>query len=100
MKLWLSMAAIALATIAMKAIGPLTLGGRRLPGTARSVVALLAPVLLAGLIVVELGGAGWKDVDAPQVAGVAAAGVAYVVKVPILLAVVIGAVVAALLRLL
>jgi len=100
MKLWLSMLVVAVATSAMKAAGPLALGGRRLPVLARRVVGLLAPALLAGLIVVELGGPGWAGVDGPQIGGVATAGVAYLAKVPILPAVVIGAVVAAVLRLL
>jgi uncharacterized membrane protein len=85
-------------TCLMKAAGPLVLGHRELPDAARRVVGLMAPALLAGLIVVELGASGWDELDWTQVAGVAAAGAAWRLRAPMLLAVMIGAAVAALLR--
>jgi branched-subunit amino acid transport protein len=84
----------------MKASGPLALGDRKLPGVAIEVTALIAPVLLAGLIVVDLGGARWIDLDWHQVAGVGAAGLARTLKAPMLVAVVCGIATTALLRLL
>ena len=100
MRLWLSVLAVTIANWAMKASGPLTLGSRQLPPAAYSMISLMAPVLLAGLIVVELGGAGWKELDWQQVLGVGVAGVASALKVPMLAAVLCGAIAAALLRLL
>ncbi len=82
-------------TCLMKAAGPLVLGNRELPSAARRVVGLMAPALLAGLIVVELGASGW---DWTQLAGVAAAGAAWRLRAPMLLAVMVGAAVAASLR--
>jgi len=82
-------------TCLMKAAGPLVLGNRELPSAARRVVGLMAPALLAGLIVVELGASGW---DSTQLAGVAAAGAAWRLRAPMLLAVMVGAAVAASLR--
>lgn len=43
----------ALVTAAIKAIGPATLGGRELPAWFQSVVVLLAPALLAALVVTQ-----------------------------------------------
>jgi branched-subunit amino acid transport protein len=99
MRLWLSMLAVTVATWAMKASGPLALGNRKLPPTAHNVVSLTAPVLLAALIVVELGGTGWTGLNWQQLLGVAVAGIARGLKLPMLAAVVCGAATAALLRL-
>lgn len=100
MRLWLSMLAVTAATSAMKASGPLMLGDRQLPRAARSAVSLMAPVLLAALIVVELGGPQWTSLNWQQLFGVAAAGAARTFKLPMLAAVFCGVIVTALLRLL
>jgi hypothetical protein len=73
-ELWLSVLVVTAATWALKASGPLALGDRQLPRTAIKITTLMAPVLLAGLIVVDLGGAGWKDFDWEQTLGVGTAG--------------------------
>jgi branched-subunit amino acid transport protein len=98
-RLWLSVLTVVIANWAMKASGPLALGDRRLPPAVGRVTSLMAPVLLAGLIVIELGGAGWDDLNWQQVTGVGVAGLARVLKAPMLLAVGCGIVVTALLRL-
>jgi branched-subunit amino acid transport protein len=98
MRLWISLLVVSLATALMRAAGPLALGERRLPSAATRVFSLMAPALLAGLIVVELGGEGWGDVDPDQLAGVATAGVARTLSAPILLAVALGVLATALLR--
>jgi hypothetical protein len=61
MRLWLSIVAVTMANWLLKAAGPLVLGKRTLPRMARDVVSLMAPVLLAGLIVVELAGPEWES---------------------------------------
>jgi branched chain amino acid efflux pump len=97
-RLWISLLVVSIATTLMRAAGPLVLGQRHLPASATRVFGLMAPVLLAGLIVVELGGEGWRGVDPDQIAGVATAGVARSLRAPMLLAVVVGVVTTALLR--
>ena len=87
MKLWLAAMSVAVVNWLMKAGGPLTMGERKLPPAAVRVVSLIAPVLLAGLIVTELGG---KRLDWTQLAGVGVAGILSVVRVPLLLAVAAG----------
>ncbi len=100
MRLWGSIIAVTVANSLLKASGPLVLGDRLLPPRARGVVALMAPVLLAGLIVVELAGPEWGDLDGPQVLGVGVAGLAWAMRAPMLVAVLIGAASAAGVRLL
>jgi branched-subunit amino acid transport protein len=98
MKAWIAVLVVTVGASLLKALGPLTLGRRRLPDSARRVVSLMAPALLAGLIVVELGGDGLGGLDRAQVAGVAVAGLAWRLRAPMLLAVLFGAAVAAALR--
>jgi hypothetical protein len=54
---------VTIANWAMKASGPLALGARQLPPAVGQVTSLIAPVPLAGLIVIELGGASWSDLN-------------------------------------
>jgi hypothetical protein len=73
---WVTVLVLALTTALLRAAGPVVLGGRELPSAARGVIALLAPALLAALVVVQTIGVpegGAFDVD-ERVAGVAAAG--------------------------
>jgi branched-subunit amino acid transport protein len=95
---WLAALVVTVATSLMKASGPLALGDRQLPPSALKVTSLLAPVLLAGLVVVDLGGAKWNALDWTEVIGVGVAGLARLLKAPMLLAVVCGVATTALLR--
>ena len=97
--LWVCIAVTAVASFAIKAVGPAVLGRRRLPARAAGVIALSAPVLLVSLVVAHLLGRGWADFDATAVVGVATAAVARWRRLPLLLAVVAGVAVTALLRL-
>lgn len=95
---WLTIVALALATAAIRAAGPVLLGGRELPPRLMTVVALLAPTLLAALVVTQtLGTEDGVGVDA-RLAGVAAAGVTIAARGSALLAVLAAAAVTALVR--
>jgi branched chain amino acid efflux pump len=77
-EIWLTIGVLAVATAAIRASGPVLLGGRELPVRLQGVIALLAPALLAALVVVETVGApegGALEFDA-RVAGVGAAALA------------------------
>ena len=50
---WAVIAALAVGTFAIKAAGPAVLGQRPLPARLTGVIALLAPALLAGLVIFE-----------------------------------------------
>jgi Branched-chain amino acid transport protein (AzlD) len=55
---WVLIISLAVATAAMKLVGPLLLGGRVLPAGAMNIIGLLAAALLAALVVVETFGKG------------------------------------------
>lgn len=95
---WTSIAIVAVVNFAIKAAGPVFLGGRELPDVLVRVIALLASAILAALVVVgTFSDEGELVVDA-QTAGVAVAGVAFLLRVPMLVAVGLGALTAAVLR--
>lgn len=95
---WTSIAVVAVANFAIKAAGPVLLGGRQLPQLVVDVIALLASAILAALVVVgTFSEDGRLSVDA-QTAGVAVAGAAFLARLPMLAAIALGALTAALLR--
>ena len=97
---WITIAVLAVATAATRALGPVLLGGRELPGHLQGVIALIAPALLAALVVVQTVGApegGALEIDA-RIAGVAAAGGALALGASTLPVVALAAIVTALVR--
>ena len=98
--LWLAIFLAAAFSFAIKATGATLLGDRELPGWARGVVALLAPTLLAALVVVDVLGPHWATVNWPLVGGLAVVAGVRLLRAPMLLAVLAGIVTTALLRLL
>jgi branched-subunit amino acid transport protein len=97
---WLVVVLVGVATMALKATGPVLLGGRPLPDVLAGVVALLAPVLLAALVMTQTVGGDNELVLDARLAGVGAAAVAIVARAPLPIVVVLAAVVTALTRLL
>jgi len=61
--IWLTIGIVAVICIGLRAAGPMLLRDRELPGPATAVIDMMAPALLAGLIVVELLGAHWEHLD-------------------------------------
>lgn len=97
---WTTIVVLAVATAAIRALGPVSLGGRELPPLTMRVISLIAASLLAALVVVETfaGGDDTLELDA-RALGVAAAGGVLLVRHDALLAAVgAAAVVAALAR--
>ena len=87
---WLTVAAVAAATIAIKAAGPVVLGGRQLPEPVLRVVALLPAALLAALVaVLTVQSDGGLVLDA-RVIGVGVGLVAILLRAPILLVVILA----------
>jgi branched-subunit amino acid transport protein len=95
---WTIALLVGLATIGIKAMGPVILGGRQLPSRVASGVALLAPSLLAALVAVNTFGKGEHLVADARVVGVGAAAVAIRLRAPVLVVVVVAAVVTAVTR--
>jgi branched-subunit amino acid transport protein len=97
-EVWITIAGLAATTVAIKAAGPLAIGGRELPEAAFAVIGLLAPALLAALILT--GPFTYEQdltVDA-RAAGLACAGVAVALRAPLLVVVLVAAVGTAVVR--
>ena len=97
---WLVVLVVGVATVALKATGPVLLGGRELPDAVSGVVELLAPVLLAALVVTQtVGGDNELVIDA-RVAGVGAGAAAIAARAPLPVVVIVAALTTALARVL
>ena len=91
MNVWIVVAVVGAGTIALKALGPALFGTRRLPERIELIVTLLAPTLLAALVVTQtIGSAEGLSVDA-RLVGVAAAGVALALRAPLIVVVGVAA---------
>ena len=95
---WMVVAAVGAATVALKATGPVLFGGRELPPRLTGVVALLAPALLAALVAVQILGGDRQLVLDARLVGLAAAVAALALRAPILVVVSAAAVATALTR--
>ena len=98
--LWITIVLVALVSICFKAVGPALLGDRELPGWSVAVIAMLAPALLAGLILTDVAGPRWADLDWTLCAGLGVVAAAYLLRAPSLVAIVLGVLATAGLRLL
>ena len=87
-------------TIAFKAAGPVVLGGRALPPRLASAFELLAPSLLAALVVTQAVGSKEGIVLDARLAGVGAGLVAILLRAPLIVVIVVAALATALARLL
>jgi branched-subunit amino acid transport protein len=96
---WTVVAVVGVATVAIKALGPVLIGGRELPPRILGVVELLAPAVLAALVVVQVFGADRRLVLDERVVGLLAGAVAVALRAPILVVVVAAAAATALVRL-
>ena len=98
--LWVAIVAVTMATVAIKAAGPILAGGRELPARVNDVIALLTPALLAALVVTETFGEDGHLALDERALGVGVAAIAIALRAPVLLAVVLAALATALARLL
>ena len=95
---WLTVLAVGAATVALRATGPVLLGGRGLPPGLGGVVELLAPAVLAALVVTQLVGGDREIVLDERLLGVAAALAAIRLRAPLIAVVAVAALVTALAR--
>jgi branched-subunit amino acid transport protein len=72
-EVWITIAALAVATAMVKASGPVAFGGRALPARAMRVISLLAAALLAALVVTQSFADDQELTFDARVAGLAAA---------------------------
>ena len=95
---WTVVGVVGVATVAIKGAGPALLGGRSLPSKAMAVVELLAPAVLAALVVTQTMGGDHRVALDARLAGVAAGAVALALRAPTLVVLVVAAGATALLR--
>ena len=97
--IWIVIAVVGAVTILFKASGPVLLGDRELPPRALALVEVLAPAMLAALVVTQTVGGNGELVFDERLAGVAAGGIAIWLRAPLLVVMVVAAATAALIRL-
>ena len=95
---WIAVVVVGVATIALKGAGPVVFAGRPLPRPVLALMPVLAPCLLAALVVGQTVGDGRAVVIDARLAGVAAAAVTLLLRAPLLVVLGAAAGVAALAR--
>src|SRR4051794_5748691 len=95
---WIVVAGAGGGTLLLKGLAPAVLGGRTLPPRLVGAMALLAPTLLAALIVTNTFASGRDLVVDARAAGLAAALIAVLLRAPVLVVILVAAVTAGGLR--
>jgi branched-subunit amino acid transport protein len=95
---WTAIGVLTVVSFAIKAAGPVALGGRELPRAAERLIVLLPAALLSALVVVQTFASGRELVLDARAAGVAAAVVAVALRASVLVVLLVAAVTAAALR--
>lgn len=95
---WTAVLVVGVATIAIKAAGPVLAGDRQLPTGVSRVLDLLAPALLAALVATQAFASDESLVIDERGAGLLAAVVAILLKAPLLVVILVAAATAAGLR--
>jgi hypothetical protein len=95
---WIAIVAVGVATIALKGAAPVAFAGRPLPRAISVLMPLLAPCLLAALVVGQTVADGRAVVIDARLAGVAAAAAALALRAPLLVVLAVAAGVAAAVR--
>jgi branched chain amino acid efflux pump len=96
---WVVIAVVGALTVLFKSSGPVLLGRRELPPRVASVVEVLAPAMLAALVVTQTVGGDRELVFDERLAGVAAGAVAVWLRAPLVAVMIVAATTAALIRL-
>jgi branched-subunit amino acid transport protein len=96
---WVAVVAVGVGTAALKAVGPVAVGERQMPERVVYVLGMLAPALLAALVVSETFSAGRALVVDARLAGVGAGAFAVALRAPLWAVVLAGALATALVRL-
>jgi branched chain amino acid efflux pump len=90
-RIWVTIGALVLLTLLIRASGPLIMGTRKLSEKADAVIGLLAPALLAGLVLTEAFAIGKSLVVDARAVGLGCAALAMALRAPLLVVVLIAA---------
>ena len=96
---WLVIGVVGVATMVFKASGPVLLGRRELPPRVNSVVEVLAPAMLAALVVTQTLGGDRELIFDERLAGVVVGGIAVWLRAPLVVVMGAAAATAAVIRL-
>jgi branched-subunit amino acid transport protein len=97
-EVWIAVGVLTVVCFGIKAVGPVALGGRDLPGWAERLIGLLPAALLTALVVVQTFADGKALVLDARAAGLAAAMVALALRASVLVVLLVAAATAAGLR--
>jgi branched-subunit amino acid transport protein len=95
---WAAVIAVGAGTAVLKAVGPVGVAGRRLPDRVTDLLELIAPAILAALVVVETFGSGRSLVVDARLAGAGVGIAAVLLRAPLWLVVIAGGAATALVR--
>ncbi len=96
---WAAILAVGAGTVVLKAVGPVVVSGRRLPPRATELLEMVAPAILAALVVTETFASGRSLVLDARLASAGAGLVAVLLRAPLWLVIIVGLVATALVRL-
>jgi uncharacterized membrane protein len=88
---WVTIAGLVVVTVAIKAAGPVLVGGRELHPGAYAVIGLLAPALLTALILTDTFASGQDLTVDARAAGLGCAAVAVALRAPLVVTVLVAA---------
>jgi branched-subunit amino acid transport protein len=97
---WIAVIAVGAGTAALKAVGPVGLAEKEVPPRVNQLLSLVGPAILAALVVSMTFAHDRSLVVDARIAGVAAGGVAAVLRAPLGIVVLVGALATAGVRLL
>jgi branched-subunit amino acid transport protein len=95
---WLTVLLVGVGTVLLIAVGPVGVAGRRLPTAAERLLELVAPAILAALVVVETFASGRHLVADARLAGVGAGVLCVLARAPFWVVVLCGALATAAVR--
>lgn len=95
---WAAVIIVGASAMALKAAGPVAVGGRPLPPRIMLLVGALAPALLAAFVVTNTFGSGSSLAVDARAAGLLAAGAAIALRAPLLVTIVAAAAATAITR--
>jgi branched-subunit amino acid transport protein len=88
---WISVFAVGAGTVVLKAVGPVGVANKELQPRAAELLSMVAPAILAALVVTETFAHGRHLVVDARIAGVAAGAVAALLRAPLWVVVLVGA---------
>jgi branched chain amino acid efflux pump len=96
---WLTVIAVGAGTVVLKSVGPVGVAGKELPLRVGELLSMVAPAILAALVVSETFAHGRSLVVDARLAGVGAGAVAIALRAPLWVVIVVGGVATAVARL-